>query len=231
MKFFALAFALLLVSNTCGAQPYPDAKLKVAVIDTGLNLKDPRFRDVLCPSDHLDFTGEGIEDYNGHGTHVAGLIKKYAKDAKYCLVILKYFPGKRGSIAPLTDIILYAQKIHADFINISAGGNGFVEQEMNTILSANDITFIVAAGNDSHNLDESCNYFPACYLLNNVTVVGALGLDGKRFSLSNYGSVVRGWEPGEQILSTLPEGEGVLSGSSMATAIHTGKMVYAKKTR
>lgn len=232
MKFSVLTTLLLLISVSCGAETrLVTSKIKVAVVDTGLDLKDPRFQSVLCPTGHKDFTGRGIEDRHGHGTHMAGLIKQYAKDADYCLIIIKYFPYKKGTASPIYKALEHARDMGADFVNLSGGGKGAEIGEADAISSARNTTFVVAAGNDSQNLDEKCDYFPACYYLRNVYVVGALGRNGKRLSSSNYGSVVDFWELGENVLSALPEGTGYLSGSSIATAIHTGKLVYAKARR
>lgn len=232
MKFSVLTTILLLVSVSCGAETrLVSSKIKVAVVDTGLNLKDPRFQSVLCPTGHKDLTGEGIQDVHGHGTHMAGLIKQYAKDADYCLIIIKYFPGKNGPAASVYKAFQHAKDVGADFVNLSGGGIGPEQGESGVILDTPNTIFVVAAGNGAQNLDENCNYFPACYLFRNILIVGALGTNGKRYPISNYGNVVDAWELGENVLSTLPNGTGYLTGSSIATAIHTGKLVYAKARR
>lgn len=46
--------------------------IRVAILDTGINAGHPAFEGINIKS--RDFTNEGIEDTNGHGTHCAGTI-------------------------------------------------------------------------------------------------------------------------------------------------------------
>jgi len=206
------------------------AQLKVAVVDTGLDLNDPRFKNVLCDKDHYDVTQTSIVDHNGHGTHVAGLIKKYAKDSDYCLMIIKYYRDEDSAKVSSFNsyyAFTYAVSKGADIVNFSSGGKTFSADEYNSIMKGLNTIFIVAAGNDHKNLDET-PYYPACYKLPNIYVVGN-AVNGVPFSSSNYGSAIDFWENGQDVLSTMPGGkEGRMSGTSMSTAIHTGKLIYEK---
>lgn len=205
--------------------------IRVAVIDTGLDLNDARFMPHLCLSGHADFTGTGINDTNGHATHVTGLIQRYAGNANYCLVIVKYYSEKAThwqNIFYMQEAINYAIFIGAKVVNISSGGDNPNPVEYNLIKNAKETTFIVAAGNEGKNIRMSDNYyFPASYNLNNIIVVGNLETDYTRNPHSNYGEGVV-WEKGTDVLSTLPNGKiGMLTGSSMATAIRAGKYIHA----
>jgi len=205
--------------------------IRVGVVDTGLDIHDERFTSVLCPSGHKDFTGEGIEDTIGHGTHVTGLIKQYAGDSKeYCLVIIKSFSKMAPAYVQLDQEVAafrYAATLRLDYINYSAGGPGYNEAEFYAIADHPYTTFIVAAGNDGKDLGEAGNrYYPASYNLPNIVAVGSEG------SLtSNYGGPVSAFEHGDNVLSTLPKDQyGYMSGTSMAAAIHTGKLVKMQLT-
>ncbi len=195
-------------------------------MDTGLDLKDPRFASALCPTGHKDFTGTGIVDRNGHGTHVAGLIKQYAGDSGYCLLIYKYYDhdtilGEEDH-AFEWEVTAFSQAIKdgADVVNFSGGGTMHSLLEYNTMRRATDTIFVVAAGNNGQDLDTKGNeFYPASYRLPNTLAVGNLGAKS-----SNYAPWLV-WEVGENVLSTVPGGLRYLSGTSMATAIRTGKLV------
>lgn len=206
------------------------AQLKVAVVDTGLDISDPRFKSVLCKEEHHDVTNTGLNDNNGHGTHVAGLIKKYARDSDYCLLIIKYYSdGQSGPSAAFNSYYAFSYAVSkgADIVNFSSGGPTFSADEYNSILKGNNTIFIVAAGNDHKNLDE-VPYYPACYKLPNIYVVGN-AFNKVPSPNSNYGSIIDFWENGQDVISTLPGGrEGKMSGTSMSAAIHTGKLIYEK---
>lgn len=204
---------------------------KVAIIDTGLDFNDPRFRPLLCKSGSEDLTGEGITDIIGHGTHVAGLIKQYATpNAHYCFLVFKYysahtFPSK--NTYRMTEAILDAIRAGADIINVSGGGYSPSQLEYTALALHPHTLLVAAAGNDN----TTRAYFPAAYHLPNVVSVGSKEQSGDKSTFSNYGSWVHAWEYGDDVMSTLPGGTGVSSGTSMATAIHTGKIVAERATK
>lgn len=217
--------------------------LKVSVIDSGLNLDDPRFKSHLCKSQHKDFTNTTIDDVIGHGTHIAGIIVDIAKNSPYCLVIIKYYDPNASdnqNTQNMLKSIQYATEIKSNVVNISGGGPQFQEDEFLAIQNSLSI-FIVAAGNSGKELDGYNCYFPACYgtYLDNVISVGSVSENGVRSKFSNYGNRVKTWECGENVLGPLPlkscdifskscDKEVRASGTSQATAVHTGKYVYTK---
>lgn len=228
--------SLFLLLNTCFASQI----LRVAVIDTGLDLEDPRFSYLLCDNGTTssDFTETTLKDKNSHGTHVTGLIKQYAKNSNYCLIIIKFYSEYGTSY--LNRSIEYAIEQKASIINISAGGRNFDEIEYNLIKNSPNITYVVAAGNEGLKLDcnKTTNY-PTCYKLPNVISVGCLDKYENKCLTSNYGKYVKSWELGQNVYSTFPlktcdvqtrdcKGMGYISGTSQATAIHTGKLIYQR---
>lgn len=221
-------FNFLLIVASLAAEP-----IKVAVIDTGLDVMDVRLYQKLCNSElHRDFTGTGLIDTIGHGTHVVGLIEEYAKKANYCLVILKFFDENakpQVNFERFLRALNYAASIKVKYVNISGGGPVSDDRERVAIAAHPKITYVVAAGNDHENLDDSKKkWYPASYALKNMKVVGGLAENGHSpMHWSNYGSIVTDWERGERVMSTLPYGSvGIHSGTSMACAIKTGKLLY-----
>jgi major intracellular serine protease len=201
--------------------------IRVAILDTGLDLSDSRFKGVLCSSGHKDFTGQGIQDDHGHGTHIAGLIKEYAGNSNYCLIILKYYQGDgRVSMKPYLAALEYISDLSPDVVNFSGGGEERSETEAKLIHQMSHVTFITAAGNEKANLQYN-EYFPATLGYKNIIVVGNLRTNlTERASSSNYNYHDMRWEVGEWVTSTLPNGRtGKMSGTSQAAAVHTGKFL------
>ena len=233
MKFLSsFLIGSLLISTLVYARTHhkPVKQLRVAVIDSGLDLNDYRLTDHLCNTGHKDFSGEGLVDLNGHGTTIAGLIEEYAGDGNYCLVIYKYlssttsdYYNQKNEVAAIAEAV----KNNFKLVNISSGGPGFDEKEYDLIRLHPKTVFVVAAGNNGRNLNRDCYYFPACYLAENEQVIGNLSRDGLTLSpSSNYGRALTASEIGENVPSMLPgDRTGRTSGTSMATAIHMGKLI------
>lgn len=208
--------------------------IKVAIVDTGLDLKDARFSPLLCQGhNHKDYTNTGMEDTLGHGTHVTGLIKQYAGDSDYCILVYKYFSYDKVKDATISqEVEAFHQAIEdgAEIINFSGGGPKFSESEYWAIKQHPDVTFIVAAGNDNMNLNLPNNHFyPASHRLSNVIAVGN-GTGVTKYNNSNWADWLI-WENGKDAISTVPcilnpyDCTLSMSGTSMSTAIHTGKYI------
>lgn len=214
--------------------------IKVAVVDSGLDLSDYRFRDKLCKTGHISFTGS-LDDSRGHGTHVAGIIMKNAPSSGYCLMIIKYYDPSNSGRVNLNNLVKsmkYAVDHGANIINFSGGGPDYDKDERQIIASSPGVTFVVAAGNEGKNISKNAvnSYYPASYALPNMIIVGSLMHDGiTRADTSNYGNIVTEWEVGHNVKSTLPSGtcwksylhdcQGYMSGTSQATATATGKLI------
>jgi major intracellular serine protease len=207
------------------------AKIIVAIVDTGLDLADKRFAGKLCKSGHKDYTKTGMRDSVGHGTHVAGIIVTRAKRDDYCLLILKYYDPKASfglNLSNSTKAFMAAIESGANIVNYSS--NGLVEdkEEKDVIAGNPNVTFVVAAGNEGANLDQ-VNSYPASYKLPGIVAVGNLDRDGTPYKRSNYGSFLV-WEVGVDVVSYLPGGKtGPMTGTSMATAIRTSRILNTYK--
>jgi subtilisin family serine protease len=251
-----LTTLLVLGSLSAGAKP-----LVVAVIDTGIDKNIPH----LCKSGHktfikptpFDSSSDPVKNYNplvdnhGHGSNIAGLINRNAGDGDYCILSLQYYKNTGagfGNLTRLREAIRYAIDVGVDFINYSGGGGDSNEAEHQLIVEAlnKGITVVVAAGNESSDLDKECDYYPACYNDKRLVVVGNLLRDSehkcypdeapltsdktKRYPLkapsSNYGKRVNRWEVGTSCNSDAPDGKMArMSGTSQATAVATGKLL------
>lgn len=208
----------------------------VAVIDTGLKLNDQSRKVKLCKTGHKNFSDNGLMqfthlskdpvpfDAHGHGTNVAGLIHKYAGDASYCIVIIKYFDGKLQRENALANTILaikHAMEIGAKYINYSGGGTAFSYSEQKAVKEFLDKggIFVASAGNNRQDI-EKVPYYPASDDPRTISV-GSIEEDGTRSGYSNWGTSIDKWDLGSNQV-----GFGVsMSGTSQATAVVTGKII------
>lgn len=177
-----------------------------------------------------------VSDSHGHGTHIAGIIKKEFQKHSASgtslpsarLMILKYYNAQATdteNIMNTVKAINYAVKMQARIINYSGGGGSPFLQEYQAIEKAaqKNILLIAAAGNNNSNTDTK-KYYPANYNLENIISVAATDNEGDLVSFSNYGpQSVDIAAPGKSIYSTLPNNSyGTMSGTSQATAFVTG---------
>jgi subtilisin family serine protease len=226
MKKWLPLFLLFLTPAMAKA---PTSPLRIAIVDTGLNLNDPRFKDHLCYTGHKDFTETGLEDTDGHGTFVAGLITKYAMEGNYCLLIYKYYEDKTpGYITLQREVKAFEEAVKngAKIVNFSAGGEEFDEDEYLAVNDHPDVTFVVAAGNESKNIDtEEGHFYPASYHTVNTVIVGNVLETGSVAPYSNWSNKKMFWEVGD-VNSTLPNNkEGRMRGTSFSAAVKTGKLI------
>jgi subtilisin family serine protease len=214
-----------------------DSMLKVAVIDTGLDLKDPRMSEHLCRTGHRNYVeNETIKDINGHGTSIVSIIEQYADNSNYCIMVYKYYSEKDPYFMnTFHEIQAIAQALAdgANIVNLSVSGPEFNEKEKLLMESKPHTAFIVAAGNDGKDLDKPGNEaYPASYFLHNELVVKSIDSSGANAVFSNYSKRIIAKENGVDVMSYLPNDKlGKMSGTSQATAIFTGKLIcYVNKS-
>lgn len=235
--------------TTIGAQSkwqkgYTGKGVVIAVIDTG------------CETQHLDlknrivegynFTNElngnisNVEDLNGHGTHVAGVIAGSINNTgivgvapKANLLILKALDRfGRGTIDSLIEAVNFAvdwrglggEKVR--IISLSLGIEKPDAELLKAITRArnNNICVVAASGNYGDG-DFSTNeyFYPADY--KEVISVGALQSNNKLASFTNTNEYVDIYAPGEGIYSTyIEDGFTSLSGTSMAVPHVSGSL-------
>lgn len=246
MRVASLLVSLLIVSPSYSRTFNKSHPLRVAVIDTGLNLRMAS-KIPLCKTGHKDFTKTTIHDRHGHGTNVSGIIDQYVKNlifkdysdtksidkinTNYCQIILKFLDTERSNLRAADNMIkaiAWAVELKVDVINISGGGVDPVLVEQIFVKRAldNGIKVVVAAGNNRQDLGNGGKYFPALYD-KRITVVGNLQRPNVYSPSSNYGTPVNAWEVGTDLLSySLYDGRlATMSGTSQATAVKTGKII------
>lgn len=164
-----------------------------------------------------DFTGVGgnpTSDADGHGTHVAGTIGAVGNNAlgvtgvnwDVGLVGIRVLDPRSGTSADIAAGFAYAGQLGLPVVNASLGGPRS-QVEADAIRLAPGTLFVVAAGNDTLDVDdpEGAGEYPCAFPFENVICVAATGNVGDLAVFSNWGaeSVDLG-APGNQIMSTLP---------------------------
>jgi len=206
----------------------------VAVVDSGVDLKEPRLAQAIdvntletlngLDDDHNGYvddiygwnftnnTGE-IVDETGHGTHIAGIIaadhsttwsRGLAPHSR--ILAVDFVSSEKGDEFSALQAVQYAVDRGAQVINNSwsSACSAFLQNAFQKWQSEN-IVFVSSSGNDGRDLNEY-PLSPANLDLTNHITVGAYGSDFRRSSFSNTGPTVAVLAPGEMILSLAPLG-------------------------
>ena len=217
--------------------------ITVAILDTGCDTDHPDLQNRIIGGRNFTQDDGGnpaiFEDYNGHGTHVAGTIAATQNNAGVVgvapeanLLILKVL-GKNGSgqYDWIINAIHYAIEQKVDIISMSLGGPTDVKELHDAIKDAvvnHQILVVCAAGNEGDGDSSTDEFdFPGSY--NEVISVGAVDLDRHSSYFTNSNNEVDLVAPGEKITSTYLNGSyATLSGTSMATPHVSGTLALLK---
>ncbi|MEM7368082.1 MAG: S8 family peptidase [Bacteroidota bacterium] len=202
--------------------------IKVAVLDTGIDPSHPDLKSAIV--DMKDFTGSGIKDTNGHGTHCAGIIAARRNMLGFIgvapkaeLLIAKVLDNEgNGSHQWIADGINWAVENGADIISMSLGTTLSAQVLFESIHNAlaKGIHVICAAGNEG-SLQSNNIAYPGRY--GGVITVGSHDFDGMASGFSSRGGEVDFVAPGSNIWSSYTDGGyAELSGTSMATPFVAG---------
>lgn len=255
----------------------------IAILDTGVDIEHPDladniwtnegeaegatdqdddgngFKDDLHGWDFINQRGH-IADYNGHGTHCAGIAAAVGNngigiaganpDALIMPVVVMQADGS-GDVATIIKGIDYAAVNGADVISMSFGSYGYSIAEEQALGRAYATSVLVAAaGNDGHDLigyhcAGDAPMFPAAFTFV-LGVEASNDRAGMRPNFSNYdedGPIYSGFDeekfynyelraPGTNILSTFPGGRyKSLNGTSMACPLVAGAISRLLQTK
>lgn len=194
----------------------------VYVIDTGVYSGHADFAGRVTSGYSAINDGNGSEDCNGHGTHVAGTIAGstygVAKSTRVVAVRVLDCAGSGYSSSVVAGInwVTQSHPGGAGIINLSLGGsaNTAIDSAVASATAAG-LTVVVAAGNSSA---DACSSSPA--RAPSALTIGAIDRADTQASYSNYGSCVDLWAPGTNITSAWIGGSSAtrtISGTSMAS--------------
>lgn len=211
--------------------PTLPAPVHVYVIDSGILAGHAEFGGRVDPVNGFNayFDGQGTEDCNGHGTHVAGTIGGYdfglAKDAILHPVRVLSCSGN-GSLSALiagvdwvTTQVIEQQHPAVANMSLATSPSLVLDNAIRASIAAG-VTYVVAAGNSD---TRACFFSPA--RIDEVITVGATGTDDLRAPYSNFGDCVDLYAPGSSITSAFigaNDATLTMSGTSMAAAHVSG---------
>jgi thermitase len=230
--------------------------VRVAVLDTGVNLDHPELRGkIVAKADFVDLQGldtssfvgdylgadDDPEDELGHGTHVAGIIAAegvgmdpgIAPDCRLMavrvLATLEAGGRKQGAgvVDNINPAIKWAVDQRADVINMSLG----IRHTGGGLPHEDVIRYALARGVTvvaaSGNDGTDTKYYPGA--LPGVIAVGAVDNEGAVASFTSYGARITVVAPGVNILSSFAKGRyAVASGTSQAAPCVAGAVALLK---
>ncbi|MCF3184276.1 S8 family peptidase [Streptomyces polychromogenes] len=194
------------------------------ILDTGIDYTHPEFGGRAKPGFDAMDDGQGGQDCNGHGTHVAGTVAgaTYGVARKADLVSVRVLgcdaTGSWSGIIAGMDWVAKNAKQPA-VLNGSLGGDRSqaVNDAANALFDAGVLP-VIAAGNSAK---DACYVSPASAA--RVVTVGATDRYDQEAFFSNYGRCLTLYAPGQEIVSAkLGGGSVALNGTSMAAPHVTG---------
>lgn len=213
------------ISTVGGQAGTAGAGVKVAVIDTGIDLDHPDLAANLKTG--VRYTGSSPDDDNGHGTHVAGTIGAVDNTIGVIGVApgVSLYPVKvldrRGS-GYLSDVaagIDWCRTNGMHVANMSLGGSSGTAVLSNACDNAKNagVLLVAAAGNSGDgNTGTQETSYPAAY--GSVLAVGATNSSDGLASFSNSGPFLDLAAPGVSVHSTARGGGyATYNGTSMAS--------------
>jgi thermitase len=222
--------------------------IKVAVIDTGVDLQHPGIKDRLTnPSEWKDFVdndkipqdepGKGSKPGKayGHGTAVAGIILQVAPKATI-LPLRVLTPNGGGDLTNVIKAIDYAIERGALIINLSLGSNisDLALSSELTYAKSKGVYVIASAGNNG--LLDKADFPARLSFVDDVMTSTAgstfgIGSVDKFDQLSNFtarGNGVFAFAPGEQIYTFYPNNQvSYVSGTSFSVPLVSGAFALA----
>jgi len=191
------------------------------IVDTGIRATHTQFTGRIGNGYTAINDGNGTNDCQGHGSHVAGTVggttHGVAKGVTLHPVRVLGCDGSGSNSGVVAGVDwVRANHVKPAVANMSLGGGASSATDTAVTNAVNaGVVMVVAAGNDNAN---ACNYSPARAAA--VLTVGSTTSSDARSSFSNYGTCVDIFAPGSSITSvgiSSNTATATMSGTSMAS--------------
>ncbi|WP_235949233.1 S8 family peptidase [Paenibacillus glycinis] len=203
-------------------------RVKVGVIDTGVDFSHPDLKQSLGRGINLLNRGTLPHDDNGHGTHIAGTIA--AANQVHGMIGVApramVYPVKafdHNGSAFVSDIVLgidWCVRSGMNIVNMSFGMKTRSKSLLTAVNNAFNAGVIIVASSGNDGKRKSIDY-PARYP--QTIAVGATNRLRRIAPFSNRGMYIDVYAPGDKILSSWLRGKyNEMSGTSMATSHVSG---------
>jgi thermitase len=213
--------------------------IKVAVIDSGIDLSHPLFAGKLSASTEFwDYVGNDATPQDeaggsgyGHGTAVAGIVLQVAPRAKILpLRVLR--PDGSANTSDVVAAIGRAVNKGANIINLSLGTDGYDQSLLDICTWANNqgVRIVAAAGNSGQkdNVESPARFSFDIDTYTKTIGIGSVNSNDILSSFSAYGNGMYGTAPGENIYSAYPGNKAAkFTGTSFAAPIYAGAIALA----
>lgn len=212
-------------------------KIRIGVIDTGVNYNHELLKDRVDISSGYDFANNDSDpiDDHGHGSHVSGIIADSTLDNVIIVPYKAITNTGKGSVSFTVNAINKAiSDGNIDILNLSLGSEDLSHalKKYFTVYFKraynSDILSVAAGGNDSSDADYSC---PANIAQYTIAISACNSAGAFASAYSNYGSVIDFCAPGSSIYSSLHtrnSAYGYKSGTSMAAPFASAAFAMIK---
>jgi serine protease len=209
-----------LPANSSYSYAYTGATVHAYIIDTGILTTHAEFAGRIGAGATAIADANGVNDCNGHGTHVAGTVggATYGVAKSVILHPVRVLgctgSGSNSGVIAGVDWVT-ANHIKPAVANMSLGGGAStaLDDAVRRSIAAG-VTYAIAAGNSNA---DACGYSPA--RVTEALIVGSTTNTDARSSFSNFGSCVSIFAPGSAITSawfTSTTATNTIDGTSMA---------------
>lgn len=218
-------------------------EITIAILDSGCSSNHPDIKNRIIGGANFTEEDNGnfdvFEDYNGHGTHVAGIVSsnnlnKITSVAPEANLFIGKVLDKhgRGSIGNLINAIYYSinwrgkngEKVRIMCLSLGTQENNVELHKAIQFANMVGIPVVAASGNDGvGNVEDIRVLYPGAY--NEVIQVGAIDEHFNIASFSNVNDYIDLLAPGVNINSTYINNDyKTMSGTSMAAPFVAGAL-------